>query len=206
MPLRVHVAEDPALELADRLRPLLDPAVQLTSGVASGGEYEILVSGRPTPELFGESPRLRAVIVPWAGVSRKTQELIRGHPQLTLHNLHHNAAATAEMAIALLMAAAKALVPMDRALRAGDWRPRYAPDPALELEGKTALVLGLGAIGGRVARACLGLGMTVLGVRRRGAAPGAPDGNAAIEVHPATALPSAPPARRGARHLPAAHP
>jgi phosphoglycerate dehydrogenase-like enzyme len=189
MPLRVHVADDPALEMADRLRPLLDPAVALTSGAATGGECEILVSGRPTPELLSESPHLRAVIVPWAGVSRKTQDLVRGYPQVTLHNLHHNAAATAEMAVALLLAAAKALVPMDRALRAGDWRPRYVPDPALELEGKTALVLGLGAIGGRVARACRGLGMTVIGVRRRGASPpGAPAGDPATEVHPPAAL------------------
>jgi phosphoglycerate dehydrogenase-like enzyme len=190
MPLRVHVADDPALELTDLLRPLLDPAVALTSGDARspGADYDVLVSGRPTPDLLGGSPNLRAVVVPWAGVSRKTQDLVRGYPQVTLHNLHHNAAATAEMAIALLLAAAKALVPMDRALRTGDWRPRYAPDPALELEGKTALVLGLGAIGGRVARACRGLGMTVLGVRRRGPSPAeAPVGDS-VEIHPATAL------------------
>jgi phosphoglycerate dehydrogenase-like enzyme len=190
MTLRVHVAEDPALELLASLRPLLDPAVHLTSSGPAGGEFEVLVSGRPTPDLLRASPRLRAVIVPWAGVSRKTQEIVRGHPGVTLHNLHHNAAATAEMAVALLLAAAKALVPMDRALRTGDWRPRYAPDPALELEGKTALVLGLGEIGSRVARACRGLGMSVIGVRRRDPRHGPAGGEAGIEVQAAAALPA----------------
>jgi phosphoglycerate dehydrogenase-like enzyme len=97
---------------------------------------------------------------------------------VTVHNLHHNALPVAEQAIALLLAAAKFVVPMDRSLRSGDWRPRYDPNPSLLLADRTALVLGYGAIGQRVARLCQGLGMTVKAVRRQApTAPGtAPDG------------------------------
>ena len=67
--------------------------------------------------------------------------------------------AAAELAVALLLAAAKTIVPADRALRRGDWRARYDGTPTLILAGKTALVLGLGAIGTRVAAACHALEM-----------------------------------------------
>jgi phosphoglycerate dehydrogenase-like enzyme len=56
---------------------------------------------------------------------------------------------------------------MDRSLRHHDWTPRYRPNPSLLLEGNTALVLGYGAIGRKVAQLCLGLGLEVLAVRRR---------------------------------------
>ena len=69
---------------------------------------------------------------------------------------------------------AKLLVPADRRLREGDWRPRGYPYPGrvepsmamVGLEEQTALVLGLGAVGLRVSRACAALGMRVVGVRR----------------------------------------
>ena len=69
---------------------------------------------------------------------------------------------------------AKLLVPADRRLREGDWRPRGYPYPGrverpmamVGLEEQTALVLGLGAVGLRVSRACTALGMRVVGVRR----------------------------------------
>jgi phosphoglycerate dehydrogenase-like enzyme len=87
-------------------------------------------------------------------------------PAVAVHNLHHNAGPVAEHAVALLLAAAKFIVPMDRSLRANDWTVRYQSSPSVILEGKTALILGYGAIGQRVAKLCLGLGMEVIAVRR----------------------------------------
>ncbi|MEZ4643761.1 MAG: NAD(P)-dependent oxidoreductase [Chloroflexota bacterium] len=81
--------------------------------------------------------------------------------------MHHNAAPVAELTLALLLAAARAIVPFDQALRQGDWRPRYARSgPSVLLDGKTAVILGYGAIGQRVARLCQALGMSVLATRR----------------------------------------
>ena len=110
---------------------------------------------------------LRAVIVPWAGVPESTRKLLHNFPQLALHNLHHNAAATAEMALALLLSAAKFVVPIDQLLRAGDWSPRYAPPRSIGLHDQTALIIGYGQIGQRVGRVCRALDMTVLAVRRQ---------------------------------------
>jgi phosphoglycerate dehydrogenase-like enzyme len=127
----------------------------------------MLVAGRPERKHLTASQNLRAVIVPWAGIPDATTELMREFPHIALHNLHHNALPVAEQAMALLLSASKFTVPMDRALRTGDWRPRYNPNPSLLLNGKTALVLGYGAIGKKVAGLCMGLGMKVLAVVRR---------------------------------------
>jgi len=167
MPLNVHVLEmtdDPAWAV---LRSRLDGEVRVTTGPDVPPGIDILVAGRPKREHLAACPNLRAVVIPWAGVPDSTRELMAGFPHVSVHNLHHNASATAETAIALLMAAAKFVVPIDRRLRANDWTPRYEePARSILLDGKTALVLGYGEIGRRVGRACHALGMKVLAVRR----------------------------------------
>jgi phosphoglycerate dehydrogenase-like enzyme len=165
MTLRVHIMHAPEPEV---LR-LLPPGIAVTTGVEPpGDDFEILVAGRPTPELLAASNKLRALVIPWAGLPAPTAKLLRDYPALSVHNLHHNAAATAEMAVALLLAAAKTLPRGDASLRRGDWSLRFDHSRALQLEGRRALVLGMGAIGRRVARACAGLGMSVRGVSRGG--------------------------------------
>lgn len=88
-------------------------------------------------------------------------------PQIALHNLHHNAAPVAEMAVALLLAAGKRLLPFDRSLREHRWLPRNGSNEGPLLEGKTVLILGYGAIGRRVARICQAMDMRALATRRR---------------------------------------
>ena len=111
-----------------------------------------------TPESLDPWPQLRAVVIPYAGVPKRTRELVAAHPGVTLHNLHHNAVPTAETAFALMLAAAKSVVPIDRALRRADWRPRYEQRQDLLLHGAKAVILGYGAIGHAIAGMCRGLG------------------------------------------------
>jgi phosphoglycerate dehydrogenase-like enzyme len=169
------------------LRAELYPDIHLTLGpdLSTAGEYQILVAGRPRREHLTASPNLHALIIPWAGLPDETRELMLGFPHISVHNLHHNAVAAAEMAITLMLAAAKFIVPIDRTFRAHDWTPRYRPNPAVLLEGKTALVLGYGAIGRRVAGLCRGLGMKVVAIRRR--VPAMPH-DIPDEIHPLDAL------------------
>ncbi len=163
--LNVHMLEDFDAEALADLRAQLDDRVRLTTGELPN-DTNILIGGRPTREQLLACPHLRAVIVPWAGVPDTTQALLREFPHVAVHNLHHNAAATAEMAIALLMSAAKFIVPIDRKLRVNDWSPRYAPSRSIELAGKTALIVGYGQIGQRVGRVCQAMNMTVIATRR----------------------------------------
>jgi phosphoglycerate dehydrogenase-like enzyme len=168
MTLIVHFPTLPAPSTLDELRPLLNGEVRLSSGAldAQPADADILVAGSVSAEQLARSPKLAAVIVPYAGIPFATQELLRRHPNIALHNLHFNDQSTGEMALALMMAATKHVAALDRRLRRGDWRWDDETHPTGTFPGKTALILGYGAIGRRVAPVCRALGMQVIGVRR----------------------------------------
>ncbi|MBP0443546.1 3-phosphoglycerate dehydrogenase [Roseomonas sp. SSH11] len=70
--------------------------------------------------------------------------------------------AVAEMAFALMWAAAKGLAFMDRGIRAGKW----LRTDGMELTGKTVGLIGFGGIGAEMARLCNGAGMRVIAWNR----------------------------------------
>lgn len=182
MSLHVHLLNIYSSIGTQPLLAQLEPALCITEGpqLIEPETIAILVGGFPSAEHLAACPNLRALIVPFAGVPAETQRIVHDFPAVTLHNLHYNYVPTAEMAIALLMAAAKLLVPIDRDLRRGDWTSRYVVTDATMLDGKTALILGYGKIGQRIARACRGLGMEVIGVKRTPPTSADPDG---VEVY-----------------------
>ena len=173
VPLYVHVLFELTVASRAQLEPQIDSSIALSANPASPPlETQILVGGRPTEEQLIRCPEVRAVIVPYAGVPSATQRLLTSDfPHISLHNLHHNATAAAELAVALMLDAAKSITSVDRAFRHHDWRSRYDGSTMQLLHGKTLLLLGLGAIGTRVATICHAMGMNVMAVRRR---PGRP--------------------------------
>lgn len=72
-----------------------------------------------------------------------------------------NATAVAEQTLALLLACAKSVVDLNARMHAGHWDK--ATHKGIELHGRTIGLVGLGAIGQRVARMCNAMGMKVLG-------------------------------------------
>jgi phosphoglycerate dehydrogenase-like enzyme len=86
--------------------------------------------------------------------------------------------------MALMLAAAKWIVPLDASLRRDDWSPRYEHTPIVLLRGKRALILGAGAIGRHIARMVAGMDMlpVLAGRTAREASGGNP------EVRPITEL------------------
>jgi phosphoglycerate dehydrogenase-like enzyme len=69
-------------------------------------------------------------------------------------------AATAELALLLMLAAARHLPQADASIRAGGFQESVAP--GFELEGKVLGVIGLGRLGQRMARYAKALGMEVI--------------------------------------------
>lgn len=165
-----------------------DDRVEVSSGeidVAQAG-YDMLVAGVPERKDIEASRRLKALVIPWAGLPIKTRELMLGYPDIAVYNIHHNAAPTAESALMLVLAAARDLIVTDRRFRKNDWVLRYESDRPLLMEDRGALILGYGAVGRRVARGCLGLGMDVHAVRATESGPS--DGR--ITLHTPDAIPS----------------
>jgi phosphoglycerate dehydrogenase-like enzyme len=168
MSLKVHYSIDPAVKALEVLHEKINTGIQLSVGleIPTQPDFQVLINGTPKMEHLNSSPNLNSLVIPYAGVPQSTRAILADFPQLKVYNLHHNAAPTAEMAIAVLMAAAKFLVPIDREFRENNWTPRYETNPSLLLEGKTVLILGFGHIGQRVGLVCQAMGMEVIGVRK----------------------------------------
>ncbi len=167
--INVHLLHVRRSEVAEMLRSGLDAGVHLTAGDDLPSDTHVLITGRPTREQLDHCPDLRALLIPFAGLPAQTRDLMQSYPQISVHNLHYNTPMTAEMALALLMATSKYLIPADREFRKHDWSVRYHNPFFTILDGKTALILGYGSIGQRVGDFCRALNMEVIGVRRRAA-------------------------------------
>jgi phosphoglycerate dehydrogenase-like enzyme len=168
MALKVHFYRFDFQDYSKEFNSLLDADIIVSKGkdIPSNPDYEVLVHPTPSKDWLEASPKLKAVVVPWAGIPENTREILAGYPDISLHNLHHNNFNTAELGFALLLAAAKYLVPLDQKLRTNDWRPRYEAQKAIMLRGRTALILGFGEIGQALAAYCKGLGMNVIATKK----------------------------------------
>jgi phosphoglycerate dehydrogenase-like enzyme len=171
------------------MRPRLDDNIQISIDPVEDGkvDFDVMIDGSPKPEELEAYTQLKHIIMPWAGVSPNLREKLTDYPQISLHNSHHNAVTTGEMAIALMMSAARSIPPVDRLMHDCDWSPRgNSNDINYVLYGRTALILGFGAIGQHVGLTCQALGMDVLGIRRDPEKPIAEGLNA--KVYPPSSL------------------
>ena len=121
--------------------------------------------GTVSAGVIAAAPRLRIVARHGAGVDAVdlTAATAAGIAVTTTGSL--NAAAVAEYTFALLLTLARRTREADAGMRAGGWL--RDPLVGLELDGRSLGIIGLGAIGQRVARQALGFGMRVLACRRQ---------------------------------------
>lgn len=110
-----------------------------------------------TAELLDRAPRLRLVITSTSGFDHIDLSATDARGLDVMYTPGANAASAAELTWALVLACARRLPEAGRAIKAGDW----ARDRLLgtELEGRTYGVIGLGRIGGRVARIAQAFGL-----------------------------------------------
>ena len=137
------------------------------------GEIEVAL-GAPAPDLIRdfltEAPRLRWLHTMSAGVERFLVPEIVARRDLTLtNNSGPYDIPIAEFVMGAILAAAKRLPEHLRGQARAHWGRE---DQHIELRGATLVVLGMGSIGGEVARLACAFGMRVVGVRRRLDLPG----------------------------------
>jgi phosphoglycerate dehydrogenase-like enzyme len=103
-------------------------------------------------------PRLRIISIWGTGTNHIDLDAARERGVTVRSTPGVNAHAVAEHTVALMLAIARRIPEMDRAVKAGQW-PRGS---LIQLEGKTLGIIGLGAIGSRVATLASAFGMNVL--------------------------------------------
>jgi phosphoglycerate dehydrogenase-like enzyme len=133
----------------------------------------LLTTHLPDEALRGAAGRLRLVAFTGTGAASYLSVPLARELGIAVTNVtHYGDQAVAELAVALMFAAARDLPAADAGVRAGRWDGR----PGRELGGATLAVVGFGGIGRSVARMARAIGMRVLVHTRR------PDPRALAEV------------------------
>ena len=132
----------------------------------------LVVSGLWHNDLLGRAPKLRFIQSIGAGVDQFPQALLKDRGIRLASARGVNERAVAEHAMALILAVARRLPEARDNQKRRVWRSMIAdPDRREdELGGKTLLIVGLGRIGGRLARLATAFDLRVIGVRRDPAA------------------------------------
>lgn len=133
---------------------------------ALAGADVVIVRNRLPAELFARAPRLRAVIRHGAGLDMIPLAEAAAHGVLVANVPAVNAAAVAEFAIGQMLALARGLAATEAQLRTVSWEAgRVRAAAGGQLGGATVAIVGMGAVGRRLAAICAqGFGMRVLGV------------------------------------------
>jgi len=123
---------------------------------------EVLINVRAYTALDAEAlehaPRLRLISILGTGTDNVDLAAARSRGVRVTNTPGVGAPSVAELTIALMLAVTRAIPLSDQRVRQGAWQHVEGP----ELEGKTLGLLGLGAIGSRVASIGRGLGMHVI--------------------------------------------
>ena len=137
------------------------------------GDAEVVINirahARFTERVLAACPRLRLISIWGTGTDHVDLAACRARGVTVASTPGVNAHAVAEHTMALMLAVTRRIPAMDRDVRAGEW-PRGL---VVQLEGKTLGIVGLGAIGRRVAALAAPFGLKLL------AATWGPDGGRA---------------------------
>lgn len=117
--------------------------------------------GKVGASVMDAAPSLKVVSKHGSGTDTIDKTAARARGIQVVAAVGANAAAVAEQALALLLACAKSVVPLNARMHAGHWDK--ATHKSLELGGRTIGLVGLGAIGLRFARMADAMGMRVIG-------------------------------------------
>lgn len=141
--------------------------------LAEGADVLLTVLADPVTErVFEACPDLKMVAQYAVGIDNIDLEAAEAHDVVVTHTPGVLTDATADMAWALLLAAARHVPAADDFVRDGQFE-RWETTLLLgtELSGKTMGVIGLGRIGAAVARRALGFGMDIVYHNRHRANP-----------------------------------
>src|SRR6266478_4461729 len=132
----------------------------LNTEIADADALIVRSATKVTSELLEKAPRLRVVGRAGVGVDNIDLEEATRRGVLVMSTPGGNAVSVAEHTFALLLALARHVPRLDAAIHAGRWEK--GTSAGVELRGKTLGLIGLGRIGGEVARRANAFEMRVL--------------------------------------------
>ena len=121
-----------------------------------------------TPEMIARAPRLKAISTISVGVDNFDLADLTRRGIVLAHTPDVLTESTADTVFALVLSTARRVVELAEWVKAGAWQGSIGPEHyGVDVHGKTIGIVGLGRIGGALARrAALGFGMRVLYTNR----------------------------------------
>ncbi len=126
-------------------------------------EYDALVvrsATKVTKRIIRAAGKLKVIGRAGAGVDNIDIDAAAENNIIVMNTPGGNAEAAAELAVALMFAAARKVAQADSSMKAGRWEKKLFM--GVELLGKTLGIIGTGFVGGIVAERAAALGMTVI--------------------------------------------
>lgn len=138
--------------------PVITKELNLTKGLIVRNQTRV------TPELLDKMPNLRVVGRLGAGLDNLDKKELAKRGIRIVYAPGLNANAVAELSVSYMLACSRRLLQADRAIREGIWqRTHYVGQ---ELRGRTVGIIGLGAVGSRLAKLCQALECRVITTER----------------------------------------
>ena len=171
----------PKVLLTDQIHPLMLPrlaehcdvivapdATPATLARLISDADGLIVRNKLAPDVFDHAPRLRAVVRHGVGLDLIPVEAATAR-RIPVANLPgSNTTAVVEYCMAAMLHLRRGLVGMDSRLRNDGWAAaRPLADSGVELNCSVIGIVGVGAVGARLAEVAAALGMQVLGLTRR---------------------------------------
>jgi D-3-phosphoglycerate dehydrogenase / 2-oxoglutarate reductase len=157
----VHPSALPFLE--ENCDVVFEPKATANTLAARIAEFDALLirsESKISAELMAQATHLKIVGRAGVGVDNVDLTAANQHGILVVNSPEGNTVAASEHTIGLLFALARHIPTGDATMKASEWARKHLT--GVELYGKTLGLIGLGKIGGRVARACHTLGMKVI--------------------------------------------
>lgn len=138
--------QDPRIDMDVRLGLKKEELISLIS------EYDVIITRSGTTvdkALLDAATNLKMVARAGVGIDNVDVDYASSKGVIVVNAPFGNTNSAAEHTMALLMAACRNVTAANASLKSGEWK--RAPFTGVELKGKTAGVIGLGKVGGRVA-------------------------------------------------------
>ncbi|BDV42512.1 D-3-phosphoglycerate dehydrogenase [Geotalea uraniireducens] len=140
------LAQDPRVEIDVKLGLKKDELLAII------GEYDVIITRSGTTvdkDLLDAGKKLRMVARAGVGIDNVDVDYASSRGVIVVNAPFGNTNSAAEHAMALLLSFCRNVTKANASLKGGEWK--RAPFTGVELKGKTAGVIGLGKVGGRVA-------------------------------------------------------
>lgn len=128
----------------------------------AGADIALIMAAKMTPDLLARAPRLRFIQKMGAGVDNIDLEACATQTITVARLGAGNAIQVAEHAAMMILAASRRLITLDSRVRGGHWDKEPARGVIQHIHGKTVGIIGLGAIGKRLARILTGFEVDVI--------------------------------------------